>query len=111
MMIAGVWGGIMFSVRILARSSSLLLIGVCVLYTAGSSSTRVSRGIVGRVVRAKDTPMILITTTMALLDILWDRVVENWEEVDEFRVGGSIYEPSMDTMRGDRYLVSRSCTC
>ena len=32
MMIAGVWGGIMFSVRILARSLSLLLIGVCVCY-------------------------------------------------------------------------------
>ena len=72
---------------------------------------RVSSLIVGKFVHFEDAHVLLIETTTALTATRRGRVMEGWKKIDDSRLGGPMHKPSMDTMSGDRYLVSRLWMC
>ena len=76
MMIAGVWGGIISSAKILSRSSALLLIGALVPNDTGRGRTRVSRGMVGRFVQDCELIELLMATKTTLASAFGASVVE-----------------------------------
>lgn len=54
---------------------------------------------VGRVIHVGDAYILLVAMTATLTATRGDRAIEGCKGIDEFRIGGSMHEPSMDTMK------------
>ena len=66
--------------------------------------------IIGRIVHDEDAHVLSITTMTILVATRGARIIESWEEIGKFRIGGSIHEPSMDTMNDiiQSFVIDRS---
>ena len=76
---------------ILTRIYVLLLVSVCFLYNTWSGFTRVSRGIMGRVIHVNDTLVLFIAKTMVLATDWEARIMEGCEEIGEVSIGVSMH--------------------
>ena len=88
--------------RIRAKSSALLLVGVVIPKEAGSSCTRTNSGMVESVVQEGEAAVLLTTTTIALVASLGTNTMEGCTEIGKDGTCGSMYEPSMNTISGER---------
>ena len=61
----------------------------------------------GRVIYVNDTLVLFIATTMVLATDWEARIMEGCEEIGEVSIGLSMYQSSMNNMKGERYQESR----
>jgi len=104
-MIIGVWGGIISSTITVSRSLVPLLVGMFVSYIVDNGCIHVIKRMVGRVTHEDDASVLLITTMIVLAAARWARVVKDWNGISKFRIGRSIYKPSINTINSERHLV------
>ena len=69
---------------------------------AGSSCTRTNSGMVESVVQEGEAAVLLTTTTTALVASLGTNTMEGCTEMGKEGACGPMYEPSMNTISGDR---------